>query len=89
MDVHYPYNPEWKASVSKDSPEWKRYCEAVEYAKRFYRTKEYRGIHAALAEIDRVCADRRKEEADDLKTIIHLVGTYEGAEIQRAALTAQ
>lgn len=89
MDVHYPYNPKWKDSVSKDSPEWKLYCEAVECAKRFYRTKEYRGIRAALVEMDLICADKQKEEAENLKSIIHLVGVFEGAEIQRAALTAQ
>jgi len=86
--MSYPFTPEWKAQVSKQSEEWLRYQAAVDSLKRYFVTKAQLGKDAARREFAVTChligrqGDFGKMQAQRLREVFLLVGEEEGKEIE-------
>jgi hypothetical protein len=90
--VPYIYSEEWKSVVSKSSPEWRSYCEALSRVKRFFRLQLTSGRTLAVADFkqyvsllegDGEAQPRRVREAiDKLQSDFNLIGIHEGDRIR-------
>lgn len=92
--MSYPFTPEWKAQVSKQSEEWLRYQAAVNSLKKYFATKAKFGKDAARQEFAVTChligrqGDFGREQAQRLREVFLLVGTEEGRTIEAEVVDA-
>ena len=92
--MSYPFTPEWKAQVSKQSEEWLRYQAAVDSLKKYFATKAKFGKDAARQEFAVTChligrqGDFGREQAQRLREVFLLVGTEEGRTIEAEVVDA-
>lgn len=92
----YIHSDEWKSTVSKASPEWRSYCEALSRVKRFFRLQLTSGRNLAVADFkqyvsllegDGEAQPRRVREAiDKLQSDFNLIGIHEGDHIKAEIL---
>ncbi len=87
MGGAYPYTPEWKSRVDKNSEDWRAYCEATALIKRFLRLEREEGRNAALLDyrrtLDRMAGDRHGgSSADRVDRDFRLIGLHEAAELR-------
>lgn len=92
----YIYSDEWITTVSKSSPEWRSYCEALSRVKRFFRLQLTSGRNLAVADFkqyvslvegDGEAQPRRVREAiDKLQSDFNLIGIHEGDRIRTEVL---
>ena len=92
--MSYPFTPEWKEQVSKQSEEWLRYQAAVNSLKKYFATKAKFGKDAARQEFAVTChligrlGDFGREQAQRLREVFLLVGTEEGRTIEAEVVDA-
>jgi len=92
--MSYPFTPEWKEQVSKQSEEWLRYQAAVNSLKKYFATKAKFGKDAARREFAVTChligrqGDFGREQAQRLREVFLLVGTEEGRTIEAEVVDA-
>lgn len=92
--MSYPFTPEWKEQVSKQSEEWLRYQAAVDSLKKYFATKAKFGKDAARQEFAVTChligrqGDFGREQAQRLREVFLLVGTEEGRTIEAEVVDA-
>lgn len=92
--MSYPFMPEWKEQVSKQSEEWLRYQAAVNSLKKYFATKAKFGKDAARQEFAVTChligrqGDFGREQAQRLREVFLLVGTEEGRTIEAEVVDA-
>ena len=92
--MSYPFTPEWKEQVIKQSEELFRYKAAVNSLKTYYATKAKSGKDAARQEFAVTChligrqGDFGREQAQRLREVFLLVGTEEGRTIEAEVVDA-
>lgn len=83
----YRYGPEWKAAVDRSGEDWRAYCEALDWLKRYAREAEVVGRRVAWdAMQDRLAETGARQ--DRLREDILLVGKHEMERIRADLETA-
>ena len=92
----YLYSDDWKSAVPKSSPEWRSYCEALSWVKRFFRLQLTSGRTLAVADFKQYVSllegeggaqpRRLREAIDKFQSDFNLIGIHEGDRIRDEVL---
>lgn len=92
--MDYPYTPEWKEAVHRNSEAWLLYQAALGHLRQYFRNKLQYGKGFAANEFQVSCHLIGKngvsglEQATRLRETFMLVGKVEGAEIEAEVVGA-